>query len=76
MQGVRSVRGTARVPARAANRGEIGRSLVRGRTTFLNPCGRLFSPRNAAQCLRLAMFFTPQYSDSYVEVGQSRGDEA
>lgn len=56
--------------------GKSGEVWCEGARLFLNPCGALFSPRNAAQCLRLAMFFTPQYSDSYVEVGASRGAEA
>ena len=56
--------------------GKSGEVWCEGARIFLDPCGRLFSPRNAAQCLRLAMFFTPQYSDSYVEVGVHRGDEA
>lgn len=45
-----------------------GEVWCEGARIFLNPCSSLFSLPNAAKCLNLAVFFTPQYGDSYIEV--------
>lgn len=45
-----------------------GEVWCEGARIFLNPCSSLFSLSNAARCLNLAVFFTPQYGDSFIEV--------
>jgi len=40
-----------------------------GGRIFLNPCSALFSLKNAQRCINLAVYFTPQYGDSFIEVG-------
>lgn len=45
-----------------------GEVWCEGARIFLNPCSSLFDPLNASKCLNFAIFFTPQYSDSYIEV--------
>ncbi len=45
-----------------------GEVWCEGARIFLNPCSSLFSLKNAAKCLNLAVFFTPQYGDSFIEV--------
>lgn len=46
-----------------------GEVWCEGARVFLDPSSKHFSPRNAALCLNYAVFFTPQYGDSYIEVG-------
>ena len=45
-----------------------GEVWCEGGRIFLNPCSSLFSLANAKTCLNLAIFFTPQYGDSFIEV--------
>ena len=45
-----------------------GEVWCEGGRIYLNPCSRLFSPMNALKCLNYAIFFTPQYGDSFIEV--------
>ena len=45
-----------------------GEVWCEGGRIFLNPCSTLFSLRNAKKCLNLAVYFTPQYGDSFIEV--------
>ena len=52
-----------------------GEVWCEGARIFLNPCSPLFSLHNARYCLNLAVFFTPQYGDSFIEVGVSSGSE-
>ena len=49
-----------------------GEVWCEGCRIYLNPCSSLFSPANALKCLNYAVFFTPQYGDSFIEVGVSR----
>lgn len=53
-----------------------GEVWCEGARLFLNPCSPLFSLQNARYCLNLAVFFTPQYGDSFIEVVSLAGDEA
>lgn len=46
-----------------------GEVWCEGARLFLNPSSRLFHPQNAAKCLNYALFFTPQYGDTIIEVG-------
>ena len=46
-----------------------------GARLFLNPCSSLFSLQRARYCLNLAVFFTPQYGDSFIEVVSAAGNE-
>ena len=41
-------------------------------TYYLNPVSKHFHLLNASKCLNYAVFFTPQYGDSFIEVGVSR----
>lgn len=45
-----------------------GEVWCEGGRIFLNPCSSLFSVHNAQYCLNLAVYFTPQYGDSFIEV--------
>ena len=45
-----------------------GEVWCEGGRIFLNPCSTLFSIHNAQYCLNLAVYFTPQYGDSFIEV--------
>lgn len=45
-----------------------GEVWCEGGRIFLNPCSSLFSIHNAQYCLNLAVYFTPQYGDSFIEV--------
>ena len=45
-----------------------GEVWCEGARLFLNPSSRLFHPQNAAKCLNYALFFTPQYGDTIIEV--------
>ena len=45
-----------------------GEVWCEGARIFLNPTSRLFHLENAAKCLNFALFFTPQYGDSIIEV--------
>ena len=49
-----------------------GEVWCEGARVFLDPSSGHFSPRNAALCLNYAVFFTPQYGDSYIEVSVRR----
>ena len=46
-----------------------GEVWCEGARIFLNPSSPLFHLRNAVKCLNLAVFFTPQYGDTIIEVG-------
>lgn len=48
-----------------------GEVWCEGGRIFLNPGSSLFSVHNAQYCLNLAVYFTPQYGDSFIEVGVS-----
>ena len=52
-----------------------GEVWCEGARIFLSPCSPLFSLHNARYCLNLAVFFTPQYGDSFIEVGVSLRSE-
>lgn len=41
-----------------------------GARVFLNPISKHFNPLNAQRCLNFAVYFTPQYGDSFIEVGE------
>lgn len=45
-----------------------GEVWCEGARIFLNPTSRLFHIQNAAKCLNFALFFTPQYGDTIIEV--------
>ena len=42
-----------------------------GARVFMNPMSRHFNPRNAQRCLNFAVYFTPQYGDSFIEVASA-----
>ncbi|KAK8800002.1 hypothetical protein WA588_002821 [Blastocystis sp. NMH] len=44
-----------------------GEVWCEGARIFMNPTSRFFHPRNAQRCLNLAILFTPQYGDSFIE---------
>ena len=46
-----------------------GEVWCEGARVFMNPMSRHFNPRNAQRCLNFAVYFTPQYGDSFIEVG-------
>ena len=52
-----------------------GEVWCEGARLFLNPCSSLFSLQRARYCLNLAVFFTPQYGDSFIEVVSAAGNE-
>ena len=43
---------------------------------FLNPISKHFNPLNAQRCLNFAVYFTPQYGDSFIEVRAGTACEA
>lgn len=45
-----------------------GEVWCEGARIFMNPMSRHFHPLNAQRCLNFAVFFTPQYGDSFIEV--------
>ena len=45
-----------------------GEVWCEGARIFMNPLGKFFNPLNAQRCLNFAVFFTPQYGDSFIEV--------
>lgn len=45
-----------------------GEVWCEGARIYLNPTSHLFHLQNAAKCLNYALFFTPQYGDSIIEV--------
>ena len=45
-----------------------GEVWCEGARIFMNPISRHFNPHNAQRCLMFAVFFTPQYGDSFIEV--------
>ena len=45
-----------------------GEVWCEGARIYLNPCSSLFDVRSAVKCLNFAIFFTPQYGDSFIEV--------
>ena len=47
-----------------------GEVWCEGARLFMNPLSVHFNPNNAQRCLNLAVFFTPQYGDSFIEVLQ------
>lgn len=53
-----------------------GEVWCEGGRLFLNPCSGRFDVQNAVKCLNFAVFFTPQYGDSFLEVGAARRCEA
>ena len=44
-----------------------GEVWCEGARIYMNPTSCHFNPRNAAKCLNYAVFFTPQYGDSFIE---------
>ena len=48
---------------------ESGEVWCEGARVFLNPISKHFNPLNAQRCLNFAVYFTPQYGDSFIEVG-------
>ena len=48
-----------------------GEVWCEGARIFMNPISRHFNPHNAQRCLMFAVFFTPQYGDSFIEVFSS-----
>lgn len=44
-----------------------GEVWCEGARIYLNPTSRHFDPLNASKCLNFAVFFTPQYGDSFIE---------
>ena len=44
-----------------------GEVWCEGARIFLDPCCVAFSPITASKCLNYAVFFTPQYGDSFIE---------
>ena len=49
-----------------AKSGEVG---CEGARIYMNPTSSHFHLLNASKCLNYAVFFTPQYGDSFIEVG-------
>ena len=49
-------------------KGKSGEVWCEGARIFLNPTSSSFSIKNARIALNYAVFFTPQYGDSYIEV--------
>ena len=49
-----------------------GEVWCEGARIFMNPASRFFHLLNASKCLNYAVFFTPQYGDSFIEVRQAR----
>ena len=45
-----------------------GEVWCEGARIFLNPISKHFNPLNAQRCLHFAVYFTPQYGDSFIEV--------
>ena len=45
-----------------------GEVWCEGARVFMNPCSSFFSIRNAQIALELAITFTPQYGDVFIEV--------
>ena len=46
-----------------------GEVWCEGARIYLNPVSKHFHLLNASKCLNYAVFFTPQYGDSFIEVG-------
>ena len=44
-----------------------GEVWCEGARIYLDPTSRHFNPLNASKCLNFAVFFTPQYGDSFIE---------
>lgn len=44
-----------------------GEVWCEGARIYLDPTSRHFNPLNACKCLNFAVFFTPQYGDSFIE---------
>ena len=44
-----------------------GEVWCEGARIFLDPCCRAFNLLNASKCLNYAVFFTPQYGDTFIE---------
>ena len=53
-----------------------GEVWCEGARSFLNPSSRYFSLSNAAKCLNYAVFFTPQYGDTFFEVAARRARDS
>ena len=47
---------------------KYGEVWCEGARIYMNPLSPHFNPRNAQKCLNLAINFTPQYGDSFIEV--------
>lgn len=45
-----------------------GEVWCEGARIYLNPVSKHFHLMNASKCLNYAVFFTPQYGDSFIEV--------
>ena len=52
-----------------------GEVWCEGARIFLNPISKHFNPLNAQRCLHFAVYFTPQYGDSFIEVVSSTESE-
>ena len=52
-----------------------GEVWCEGARIFLNPISKHFNPLNAQRCLHFAVYFTPQYGDSFIEVVVSTESE-
>ena len=50
-----------------------GEVWCEGARIYLNPVSKHFHLLNASKCLNYAVFFTPQYGDSFIEVGGFKG---
>ena len=46
-----------------------GEVWCEGARIYMNPTSSHFHLLNASKCLNYAVFFTPQYGDSFIEVG-------
>ena len=53
-----------------------GEVWCEGARIYMNPLSDHFNPLNAQRCLNFAVFFTPQYGDSFIEVGVSLMNES
>lgn len=45
-----------------------GEVWCEGARIYMNPVSKHFHLHNASKCLNYAVFFTPQYGDSFIEV--------
>ena len=55
---------------------KCGEVWCEGARIFMNPSSSYFDLLNASKCLNYAVFFTPQYGDSFIEVRAGTACEA